>query len=55
VDTMATNTAMLRAAERAGFRREAVLREAEVLARHRVDTVVLGLLTEEWEAGRAAR
>ena len=52
-DTLVDNEAMLRAATRAGFTREgraAQLRRGSTAAF--VDTVVLGLLAEEWEPGR---
>lgn len=48
VDTLVDNEAMVRAATRAGFTREGVLRRAAWVDGAFVDEVVLGLLAEEW-------
>ena len=48
VDTLIDNEAMVRAATRVGFAREGVLRRAAWVDGSFVDTVVLGLLAEEW-------
>lgn len=48
VDTLADNHAMLAAAERVGFRREAVHRDANWVMGRYIDRVALGLLAAEW-------
>jgi RimJ/RimL family protein N-acetyltransferase len=48
VETLVDNEAMVRAATRAGFTREGVLRSSSWVDGAFVDTVVLGLLAEEW-------
>jgi RimJ/RimL family protein N-acetyltransferase len=48
IDTLADNDAMIRTAERAGFRREGVLRGAAYIAGRWVDEIVLGQLADEW-------
>ena len=48
VDTLADNEAMLRAAARAGFTREGLLRRSGWVNGAYVDLVVLGQLAEEW-------
>ena len=48
VDTLVDNEAMVRAATRVGFAREGVLRRSAWMDGSFVDTVVLGLLAEEW-------
>jgi RimJ/RimL family protein N-acetyltransferase len=48
VETLADNQPMLKAAERAGFRREALLRDAGWIMGRFLDEVVLGLLADEW-------
>ncbi|HEY1571546.1 MAG TPA: GNAT family protein [Pseudonocardiaceae bacterium] len=48
VETLATNQAMLRAAEQAGFRRESVNREVGWVLGEFADEVVLGMLHREW-------
>ena len=48
VDTLLENEAMIRAATRAGFSREGVLRRAAWIDGAFVDEVVLGLLADEW-------
>ncbi|MEV7122966.1 GNAT family N-acetyltransferase [Kitasatospora griseola] len=48
VDTLADNTAMIGAAERAGFRVEGTMRGAAWVSGRFVDEVVLGLLAEDW-------
>ncbi|MBV9485825.1 MAG: GNAT family N-acetyltransferase, partial [Frankiaceae bacterium] len=50
VDTLADNIAMIRAAEKVGFRMEATLRSSAMLAGEFVDEVILGLLETEWAA-----
>jgi RimJ/RimL family protein N-acetyltransferase len=54
VDTLVSNTAMMRAASRAGFVREGMLRGAAWVDGEFADEVILGLLASEWEAGRTA-
>ncbi|MFE6871986.1 GNAT family N-acetyltransferase [Kitasatospora sp. NPDC057692] len=54
VETLADNTAMLRAAERNGFVREGVLRSSAWVMGEFLDQVLLGLLAEEWKAARKA-
>ncbi|KKJ95323.1 GNAT family N-acetyltransferase [Micromonospora sp. HK10] len=49
LETLADNTAMLRAAERNGFVREGVLRSAAWVLGEFVDEVLLGLLVDEWQ------
>ena len=51
VDTLASNTAMIRAAERAGFVHEGTLRRAAWVNGEFADEVLLGLLAAEWERG----
>jgi RimJ/RimL family protein N-acetyltransferase len=48
VETLATNQAMARAAEQAGFRRESVNREVGWVLGEFADEVVLGMLDREW-------
>ncbi|MGW4379512.1 GNAT family N-acetyltransferase [Kitasatospora sp. NPDC004531] len=48
VDTLADNTAMIGAAERAGFHVEGTMRGAAWVTGRFVDEVVLGMLAEEW-------
>ncbi|HEX3650348.1 MAG TPA: GNAT family protein [Pseudonocardiaceae bacterium] len=52
VETLATNRAMLRVAERVGFRREAVHREVAWVMGEFADEVLLGMLDREWAAER---
>ncbi|HEX5118235.1 MAG TPA: GNAT family protein [Pseudonocardiaceae bacterium] len=52
IETLATNDAMLRAAQRAGFRREAVHRESGWVLGEFADEVILGLLDREWTGER---
>ncbi|AUG77523.1 N-acetyltransferase [Kitasatospora sp. MMS16-BH015] len=52
LETLADNTAMLRAAERNGFRREGVLHRATWVLGEYMDEVLLALLAEEWRAAR---
>jgi RimJ/RimL family protein N-acetyltransferase len=47
IETLADNDAMLHAAERAGFTREGVLREAMVTGTGRADAVLFSLLASE--------
>ena len=54
VDTLADNTAMIRAAERAGFVPEGRLRQAAWVDGEFADEVILGLLAANWD-GRASR
>ncbi|WP_380278057.1 GNAT family N-acetyltransferase [Kitasatospora purpeofusca] len=54
IETLADNTAMLRAAERNGFVREGVLRSSAWVLGEFLDQVLLGLLAEEWKAERKA-
>lgn len=49
VETLADNAAMLRAAERNGFVREGVRRDASWVVGEFLDEVVLGLLVHEWK------
>lgn len=48
IETLSDNTAMLRAAERNGFTREAVLRSSAWVMGTFQDGVILGLLTPDW-------
>lgn len=50
VETLADNTAMLRAAERNGFVREGVLRSSSWVLGEFMDEVLLGLLADEWKS-----
>jgi RimJ/RimL family protein N-acetyltransferase len=52
VDTLTGNTAMIRAAERAGFVPEGRLRQAEWAGGDFADVVILGLLAAGWDGGR---
>ena len=52
VDTLAGNTAMIRAAERAGFVPEGRLRQAAWVSGEFADEVILGLLAADWGSGR---
>lgn len=47
LDVLATNTKAVRAYEKAGFRREGTLREAQFIDGRRVDLVVMGLLATD--------
>ncbi|MFE7584064.1 GNAT family N-acetyltransferase [Streptomyces gardneri] len=49
IETLADNTAMLRAAERNGFVREGVLRSSAWVLGEFLDEVVLGLLAQDWK------
>lgn len=49
VETLMDNEAMVGAATRVGFRREGILRRSAWADGSFVDTVVLGLLAEEWD------
>jgi RimJ/RimL family protein N-acetyltransferase len=51
VDTLASNTAMIRAASRAGFVPEGTLRRAAWVNGDFADEVILGLLAAEWAGG----
>ncbi|MFF9521783.1 GNAT family N-acetyltransferase [Streptomyces achromogenes] len=48
IETLADNTAMLRAAERNGFVREGVLRSSAWVMGEFLDEVLLGLLARDW-------
>ncbi|MDN3242808.1 GNAT family N-acetyltransferase [Glycomyces tritici] len=48
IETLADNTPMLRAAERNGFQREGVRRDASWVMGEFLDEVVLGLLVDDW-------
>ena len=48
IETLATNAAMLKAAERGGFTREGTLRQAAWVTGEFVDEVILGLLAADW-------
>ncbi|CAM5266624.1 GNAT family protein [Streptomyces xanthochromogenes] len=54
IETLADNTAMLRAAERNGFVREGVLRSSAWVLGAFVDEVVLGLLAQDWQPNAQA-
>jgi RimJ/RimL family protein N-acetyltransferase len=49
-ETLATNNAMIQAADRAGFTREGTLRRAAWVDGEFLDEVILGLLAAEWKA-----
>ncbi|GGR67133.1 MULTISPECIES: GNAT family N-acetyltransferase [Streptomyces] len=51
IETLADNTAMLRAAERNGFVREGVLRSSAWVMGEFLDEVLLGLLARDWTPG----
>jgi RimJ/RimL family protein N-acetyltransferase len=55
VDTLAGNTAMIRAASRAGFVQEGRLRRAAWVDGEFADEVILGLLASEWTGGGTGR
>jgi RimJ/RimL family protein N-acetyltransferase len=48
VETLASNAAMIRAATRAGFTREGILRQAAWVTGAFEDEVILGQLASEW-------
>jgi RimJ/RimL family protein N-acetyltransferase len=48
IETLVTNPAMLKAAERGGFTREGTLRQAAWVTGKFVDEVILGLLAADW-------
>jgi RimJ/RimL family protein N-acetyltransferase len=48
IETLADNYAMLKAAERVGFTREGLVRDAAWVMGEFADEVVLGLLADEW-------
>ena len=52
VDTLASNAAMIRAAERAGFTLEGTLRAAGWVNGDFADEVILGLLASDWAGTR---
>ena len=51
VDTLASNTAMIRAASRAGFTHEGRLRRSAWVSGDFADEVILGMLATDWAAG----
>ncbi len=51
VDTLASNTAMIRAASRAGFVQEGRLRRSAWVSGDFADEVILGMLATDWVAG----
>ena len=55
VDTLASNTAMVRAAERAGFVPEGRLRQAAWVNGEFADEVILGMLAANWVGGGSRR
>jgi len=55
IEALSDNGAMMRVAERAGFIREGVLREAAWVDGEFLNEVVLGLLAHEWRASRSLR
>ena len=55
IETLASNPAMLKAAERAGFTREGTLRQAAWVTGEFVDEVILGLLAADWTGPVANR
>ena len=52
VETLATNTAMIQAAERVGFTPEGTLRQAAWVTGEFLDEVILGLLAADWAGTR---
>jgi RimJ/RimL family protein N-acetyltransferase len=48
IETLATNAAMIQAAERVGFTREGTLRQAAWVTGAFLDEVILGLLSADW-------
>ena len=52
VDTLASNTAMVRAAERAGFVPEGRLSQAAWVNGEFADEAILGMLAADWAGGR---
>jgi RimJ/RimL family protein N-acetyltransferase len=48
IETLATNAAMIKAAERAGFTREGTIRQPAWVTGEFVDEVILGLLAADW-------
>ena len=55
VDTLASNTAMVQAAERAGFVPEGRLRQAAWVNGEFADEVILGMLAANWVGGGSRR
>ena len=54
IETLTTNTAMITAAERAGFQREGTLRAAAWVTGQFLDEMIFGLLAADWP-GRSDR
>ncbi|NGN62607.1 GNAT family N-acetyltransferase [Streptomyces sp. A7024] len=54
IETLSDNVAMLRSAERNGFVREGVLRSATWVMGRFMDSVLLGLLAEDWKPDTTA-
>jgi len=52
IETLATNTAMIQAAERVGFTREGTLRLTAWVTGEFLDEVILGLLAADWPGAR---
>jgi RimJ/RimL family protein N-acetyltransferase len=52
IETLATNTAMIQAAERVGFTPEGTLRQAAWVTGEFLDEVILGLLAADWAGTR---
>jgi RimJ/RimL family protein N-acetyltransferase len=55
IETLATNAAMIQAAERVGFTREGTLRHAAWVTGAWLDEVILGLLAADWPDAAASR
>jgi len=55
IETLATNAAMIHAAERVGFTREGTLRQAAWVTGEWLDEVILGLLAADWPGAPAGR
>ncbi len=55
IETLSGNEAMIGAAQRAGFRREGVLREAAWVDGEFRDELLLGLLADEWRSSRISQ
>jgi RimJ/RimL family protein N-acetyltransferase len=55
IETLATNAAMIHAAERVGFTREGTLRQAAWVTGEWLDEVILALLAADWPGAAASR